>query len=130
MRTYKPITRGPSKGWEFSCPSNSIGSLSESLTRGLLVGKLFVGGLGVTRGPSKQGAPKKSLYIYTHTHTHTHTHTLRIYIYVYIYIYIYIHLSLYIYIYIYVLQPLKRVPLKSPCESWQMCLILLTVILC
>ena len=38
-----------SKGWEFSCPYNFIGSLPESLTQGLLVGKLLVGGLGVTR---------------------------------------------------------------------------------
>ena len=36
-----------SKGWEFPCPSNFIGSLPESLTQGLLVGKLLVGGLGV-----------------------------------------------------------------------------------
>ena len=35
-----------SKGCEFSCPSNSIGSLPESSTQGLLVGKLLVGGLG------------------------------------------------------------------------------------
>ena len=37
-----------SKGWEFSCPYNFIGSLPESSTRGLLVGKLLVGGLGVS----------------------------------------------------------------------------------
>ena len=30
-----------------SCPLNLIGSLPESLTQGLLVGKLLVGGLGV-----------------------------------------------------------------------------------
>ena len=36
-----------SKGWEFSCPLKFIGSLPESLTQGLLVGKLLVGGLGV-----------------------------------------------------------------------------------
>ena len=36
-----------SKGWEFSCPFNFIGSLPESSARGLLVGKLLVGGLGV-----------------------------------------------------------------------------------
>ena len=36
-----------SKGWEFSCPYNFIGSLPESLTQGLLVGQLLVGGLGV-----------------------------------------------------------------------------------
>ena len=36
-----------SKGWEFSCPYKSIGSLPESLTQELLVGKLLVGGLGV-----------------------------------------------------------------------------------
>ena len=36
-----------SKGWEFSCLYNFIGSLSESLTHGLLVGKLLVGGLGI-----------------------------------------------------------------------------------
>ena len=35
-----------SKGWEFSCPLKCIGSLPESLTQGLLVGKLLVGGLG------------------------------------------------------------------------------------
>ena len=33
---------------EFSCPCNFIGSLPESLTQGLLVGKLLVGGLGVS----------------------------------------------------------------------------------
>ena len=33
--------------WEFSCPLNFVGSLPESLTQGLLVGKLLVGGLGV-----------------------------------------------------------------------------------
>ena len=36
-----------SKGWEFSCPYNCIGCLPESSTRGLLVGRLLVGGLGV-----------------------------------------------------------------------------------
>ena len=36
-----------SKGWEFSCPLNCIGGLPESLTQGLLVGKLLIGGLGV-----------------------------------------------------------------------------------
>ena len=36
-----------SKGWEFSCPYNFVGSLPESFTQGLLVGKLLVGGLGV-----------------------------------------------------------------------------------
>ena len=36
-----------SEGWELSCPLNLIGSLRESSTRGLLVGKLLVGGLGV-----------------------------------------------------------------------------------
>ena len=36
-----------SKGWEFSCPLNFIGSLPESLTQGLLIGKLLIGGLGV-----------------------------------------------------------------------------------
>ena len=35
------------KGWELSCPLNCIGSLPESLTQGLLRGKLVVGGLGV-----------------------------------------------------------------------------------
>ena len=35
------------KGWEFSCPYNFIGSLPESSTQELLVGKLSVGGLGV-----------------------------------------------------------------------------------
>ena len=35
---------------EFSCPYNFIGSLPESSTRGLLVGKLLVGGLGVGVG--------------------------------------------------------------------------------
>ena len=38
-----------SKGWEFSCPYNCIGSLPESLTQGLLIGQLLVGGLGVLR---------------------------------------------------------------------------------
>ena len=33
-----------SKGWEFSCPLKFIGSLPEGSTRGLLVGKLLVGG--------------------------------------------------------------------------------------
>ena len=37
-----------SKGWEFSCPYNFIGSLPESSTRGHLVGKLLVSGLGVS----------------------------------------------------------------------------------
>ena len=36
-----------SKGWELSYPNNCIGSLPESLTQGLLVGKLLIGGLGV-----------------------------------------------------------------------------------
>ena len=36
-----------SKGWELSYPYNCIGSLLESLTQGLLVGKLLIGGLGV-----------------------------------------------------------------------------------
>ena len=36
-----------SKKCELSCPYNFIGSLPESSTRGLLVGKLLVGGLGV-----------------------------------------------------------------------------------
>ena len=31
----------------FSCPLNFIGGLPEDLTRGLLVGNLLVGGLGV-----------------------------------------------------------------------------------
>ena len=39
--------RGNSKGWKFSCPLNFMGDLPESLTRGLLVGKLLVGGLSV-----------------------------------------------------------------------------------
>ena len=48
-----------SKGWEFSCPLNFIGSLPESLTRGLLVGKLLVGGLGVaTAGGQTYGTPR------------------------------------------------------------------------
>ena len=38
-----------SKGWQFSCPLKFIGSLPESLTQGLLVGKFLVGGLGVVR---------------------------------------------------------------------------------
>ena len=37
-----------SKGWELSYPYNCIGSFPESLTQGLLVGKLLVGGLGVS----------------------------------------------------------------------------------
>ena len=36
-----------SKGLEVSCLLNFIGSLPESLTQGLLVGKLLIGGLGV-----------------------------------------------------------------------------------
>ena len=36
-----------SKGWEFSCPWNLIGSLPENVTQELLVGKLLVGGMGV-----------------------------------------------------------------------------------
>ena len=36
-----------SEGWELSCPLSFIGSLPESLTRELLIGKLLVGGLGV-----------------------------------------------------------------------------------
>ena len=36
-----------SKGWEFTCPLNFIGGLPESLTQGLLIGKLLVCGLGV-----------------------------------------------------------------------------------
>ena len=36
------------EGWEFSCPYDFIGGLPESLTQGLLVGKLLVGGLGVS----------------------------------------------------------------------------------
>ena len=36
------------KGWEFPCPYDFIGSLPESSTQGLLVGKLLVGGPGVT----------------------------------------------------------------------------------
>ena len=36
-----------SKGWEFSCPLNFVGSLLESLTQGLLIGKLLIGGLGI-----------------------------------------------------------------------------------
>ena len=35
------------RGWELSYPYNCIGSLPESLTQGLLAGKLLVGGLGV-----------------------------------------------------------------------------------
>ena len=35
------------RGGNSSCPLNFIGSLPESLTQGLLVGKLLVGGLGV-----------------------------------------------------------------------------------
>ena len=34
-------------GWEFSCPLNLIGSLPESLTQGLLIGQVLIGGLGV-----------------------------------------------------------------------------------
>ena len=42
-----------SKGWEFSRPLNFIGSLPESSTRGLLVGKLLVGEQARTRsGPT------------------------------------------------------------------------------
>ena len=37
------------KGWEFECPYNFIGSLPESLTQGLLVGKHLIGGLGVMK---------------------------------------------------------------------------------
>ena len=39
------------KRWEFSCPSNFIGGSPESSTRGLLVGKLLVGGLAVLHLP-------------------------------------------------------------------------------
>ena len=35
------------QGWEFECPYDFIGSLPESLTQGLLTGKLLIGGLGV-----------------------------------------------------------------------------------
>ena len=38
-----------SKGREFSCPMNFIGSLPESSTQGLSIGKLLIGGLGALR---------------------------------------------------------------------------------
>ena len=46
-----------SEGWELSYPYNCIGSLPESLTQGLLVGKLLIGGLGVAPGWIAQAAP-------------------------------------------------------------------------
>ena len=48
-----------SKGWELSYPYNCIGSLPESLTQGLLIGKLLIGGLGVgiiQRASTRPGA--------------------------------------------------------------------------
>ena len=36
------------RGGKFLCPLNLIGGLPESLTQGLLVGKLLVGGPGVS----------------------------------------------------------------------------------
>ena len=76
------------RGWEFSCPFNFIRGLPESLTQGLLIGKLLTGGLGVyvstpQRPPERRGAPR---------------YTYHIHVYPYIYIYIYIYM-LYIYIY-------------------------------
>ena len=47
-----------SKGWELSCPLNFTGGLPESLTQGLLIGKLLIGGLGVQFSrPSSSGSP-------------------------------------------------------------------------
>ena len=37
----------PLRAVEFSCPLNFTGCLPESLTQGLLIGKLLIGGLGV-----------------------------------------------------------------------------------
>ena len=55
-----------SKGWEFSCPLNVIVSLPESLTQGLLIGKLLVGGLGIVvvgrAAASCQNAPRTRKY--------------------------------------------------------------------
>ena len=46
------------QGWEFSCPLNFIGSLPESLTQGLLIGKLLIGGLGVGISRSRSRYPR------------------------------------------------------------------------
>ena len=43
-----------SKGWKFPCPLNLIGGLPGRLTQGLLVGKLLVGGLGVSKKEIKR----------------------------------------------------------------------------
>ena len=92
------------KGWEFSCLYNSIGSLPESSTRGLLVGKLLIGGLGVyvhgglpwmfrrrsTAVPGYSGSTSRVIFYKYCVYTYTYT-----------YIYIYIYVCVYIYIYTY-----------------------------
>ena len=94
MKNGRRLANAPSgplksKGWEFSCPLNFIVSLPESLTQGLLIGKLLEGGLGVTprrvRGGAARGASRRSPG----------------YIYIYIYIYIERERDIYIYMYIY-----------------------------
>ena len=114
-------------GWELAYPYNCIGSLPESLTQGLLVGKLLIGGLGVcgTDPPCSRAwhlatphdiarcnydtnhyaihrihrlSVSLSLYIYIYTHVYVYT---CIYMYIYIHIYIYIYMYIYIYIYVY-----------------------------
>ena len=77
-----------SQGWEFSCPLNFIGSLPESLTQGLLIGKLLTGGLGVSSNEHENDASRKGLEYMC----------IDIYIYIHIYIYIYIYMYIYIYI--------------------------------
>ena len=111
-----------SKGWEFSCPLNFIGGLPESLTPGLLVGKLLVG-LGVTHGslmpqpakPLSRSAlvmpPSPFVLSRNWKNSYTHTYIYRYYTYIglYLSLYIYLHieretlsLSLYTFIYIYI----------------------------
>ena len=72
-----------SEGWEFSCPYNLIGSLPESLTQGLLIGKLLIGGLGVI----------VIVIVIIHIYIYIYTH-----VYIYIYIYIYTYVCIYIYV--------------------------------
>ena len=55
-------------GWEFSCPSNFIGSLPESLTQELLVGGLCVGHYAQIHATSVHSTIMAS-YIVQVTHT-------------------------------------------------------------
>ena len=58
-----------SQGWEFSCPLNFIRSLPESLTQGLLVGQLLIGGLGVSIIIVISRKTTTTIIMIMHTHT-------------------------------------------------------------